>query len=68
MLGLILNFHRRAQRIIKGGVLISTIHELPVVTTLIRMKTLVENDALSKFDDIQKQIDEQMEKLEAEYV
>jgi len=68
MLGLILNFHRRAQRIIKQGALISSIHDLPVVNTLIRMKTQVGNDDLSKFDDIQKEIDQQMEKLEAEYV
>lgn len=68
MLGLILNFHRRAQRIIKQGALISAIHDLPVVNTLIRMKTLVDNDHLAKFDDIQKEIDEQMEKLEAEYL
>jgi hypothetical protein len=27
----------------------------------------VENEDLSKFDDIQKEIDQQMEKLEAEY-
>jgi V/A-type H+-transporting ATPase subunit A len=67
MLGLILNFHRRAQRIIKRGALVSMIHDLPVVNTLIRMKTLVENEDLSKFDDIQKEIDQQMEKLEAEY-
>jgi V/A-type H+-transporting ATPase subunit A len=68
MLGLILNFHRRAQRIIKQGALISAIHDLPVVNTLIRMKTLVENDQLEKFEEIQKDIDQQMEKLEAEYV
>ena len=68
MLGLILNFHRRAQRIIKQGALISAIHDLPVVNTLIRMKTQVRNDELSKFDDIQKEIDQQMETLEAEYV
>jgi V/A-type H+/Na+-transporting ATPase subunit A len=68
MLGLILNFHRRAQRIIKRGALVTAIHDLPVVNTLIRMKTLVGNEDLSKFDDIQKEINEQMEKLEAEYV
>jgi len=68
MLGLILNFHRRAQRIIKQGALISAIHDLPVVNTLIRMKTLVGNEELSKFDEIQKEIDQQMEALEAEYV
>jgi V/A-type H+-transporting ATPase subunit A len=67
MLGLILNFHRRAQRIIKRGALVTMIHDLPVVNTLIRMKTLVDNENLSKFDDIQKEIDQQLEKLEAEY-
>ena len=67
MLGLILHFHRRAQQIIKEGALITAIHDLPVVNTLIRMKTQVENDELSKFDEIEKEIDQQMEKLEAEY-
>jgi V/A-type H+-transporting ATPase subunit A len=68
MLGLILYFHQRAGRIIKMGALISSIHELPVVDTLIRMKTLVGNEDLSKLDDIHREIDEQMLKLEAEYV
>jgi V/A-type H+-transporting ATPase subunit A len=68
MLSLILFFHQRAGRIIKMGALISSIHELPVVDTLIRMKTLVDNEDLSKLDDIHKEIDEQMLKLEAEYV
>src|SRR3990172_5683325 len=67
MLNLILNFHRRAQRIIKRGALVSAIHDLPVVNTIIRMKTLVGNEDLSKFDDIQKEVDQQLEKLEAEY-
>ena len=67
MLGLILNFHRQAQRIIKMGALISSIHDLPVVNTLIRMKTQVGNEELSKLDDIQNDMNEQMQKLEAEY-
>ncbi len=67
MLGLILNFHRQAQRIIKMGALISSIHDLPVVNTLIRMKTQVGNEDLSKLDDIQNDMNEQMQKLEAEY-
>jgi hypothetical protein len=44
------------------------IHDLPVVNTLIRMKTAVSNDELGKFEDIQKDIDAQMEKLEADYL
>lgn len=68
MLGLILYFHQRAQRIIRHGAPIGLIHDLPVVNTLIRMKTMVTNEDLSKFDDIQKDIDTQIEKLEADYL
>ncbi len=68
MLNLILYFHERAQRVIKRGAVVSVIHELPVVNALIRMKTTVTNDDLSKFGDIRKELDEQMEKLEAEYL
>ena len=67
MLGLILHFHMRAQHIIKRGAPITVIHNLPVVITLIRMKTVVPNDQLEKLDDIQKDIDQQMDKLEQEY-
>jgi V/A-type H+-transporting ATPase subunit A len=68
MLGLILYFHQRAGRIIKMGALISTIHDLPIVDTLIRMKTSVGNDDLSRLDEIHQEIDQQMQKLEAEYL
>jgi len=68
MLKLILYFHQRAQHIIKQGALISAIHELPVVDTLIRMKTQVDNEDLSRLDEIHKEISEQMQELEAEYV
>ncbi len=68
MLGLVLHFHQRAQRIIKRGAVVSVIHELPVVNTLIRMKTMVPNEELAKFDEIRKDLDAQMDKLEAEYL
>jgi len=67
MLELALHFHERGMNIIKRGAPISVIHDLPVVDTLIRMKSNVPNDELSKFDDIQKAIDEQMSQLDAEY-
>ncbi|HEX9012405.1 MAG TPA: V-type ATP synthase subunit A, partial [Anaerolineaceae bacterium] len=67
MLDLILHFHQRALRIVKHGASISVIHSLPVVGGLIRMKSLVENDHLEKLDDVQTQIDEQMDQLDAEY-
>jgi V/A-type H+-transporting ATPase subunit A len=67
MLDLILHFHQRAQRIIKRGALIVVIHDLPVVNTLMRMKTLVANKQLEKLDEIRKEMDEQMDQLESEY-
>jgi V/A-type H+/Na+-transporting ATPase subunit A len=68
MLRLILHFHERAQRIVRHGAPIAVIHNLPVVNTLIRMKTVVPNEDLSGLIDIQKDVDDQMEKLEVEYL
>jgi V/A-type H+-transporting ATPase subunit A len=67
MLALILHFHQKAQHIIDYGAPVVVIHNLPVINTLIRMKTLVANDELTRLDDIQKEIDEQMDQLETEY-
>ena len=67
MLGLILHFHHRGVRVVKRGATIAVIHKLPVVDTLIRMKNQVPNTDLSKLDEIRKQIDDQMNQLEAEY-
>jgi V/A-type H+/Na+-transporting ATPase subunit A len=67
MLGLILHFNERAHTIIKSGATISVIHSLPIVDTLIRMKTQIPNDKLSMLDDIHKAIDEQMTQLEVDY-
>jgi hypothetical protein len=38
-----------------------------VVDTIIRAKSTVTSEELGKLDDIQKQIDEQMSQLDAEY-
>jgi V/A-type H+-transporting ATPase subunit A len=67
LLELVLYFHERGMNIIKRGAPISVIHELPVVDTIIRAKSSVTNEEVQKLDDIQKQIDEQMSQLDAEY-
>ncbi|HJS20472.1 MAG TPA: V-type ATP synthase subunit A [Anaerolineales bacterium] len=67
LLELVLYFHERGMNIIKRGAPISVIHELPVVDTIIRAKSSVTNEEVHKLDDIQKQIDEQMSRLDAEY-
>jgi V/A-type H+/Na+-transporting ATPase subunit A len=67
MLEIVLKFHERGMNIIKRGAPINLIHDLPAVDMIIRMKSNVPNDDLSKFDDIEKAIDEQMSQLDAEY-
>lgn len=67
LLELVLYFHERGMAIVKRGAPINLIHDLPVVDTIIRAKSAVTNEEMHKFDDIQKQIDEQMGQLDAEY-
>jgi vacuolar-type H+-ATPase catalytic subunit A/Vma1 len=67
MLDLILHFHERAKPVIRLGAPIVVIHELPVVSELIRMKTAVPNDDLEKLDDIRQALDQQMDELERKY-
>jgi V/A-type H+-transporting ATPase subunit A len=67
MLDLMLHFHERGLRIVKQGAPISVIHGLPIVDSLIRMKTLVPNDQLGKIDDLRSSLDEQMSRLDEEY-
>jgi V/A-type H+-transporting ATPase subunit A len=67
MLELILHFHERALRTVKHGAPISVIHNLPVVDTLIRMKSLVPNDGLQQMDKFRDTIDENMNQLDSEY-
>jgi V/A-type H+/Na+-transporting ATPase subunit A len=67
MLGLILYFHERALRVVRRGAPSSVIHDLPVVSEMIRMKMAVTNEDLSKLDGIKKNLDDQMSNLEKEY-
>ncbi|GMV34752.1 MAG: V-type ATP synthase subunit A [Chloroflexi bacterium] len=67
LLELVLYFHERGMAIVKRGAPINLIHDLPVVDTIIRAKSSVTNEEMHKFDDIQKQIDQQMGQLDAEY-
>ena len=67
MLDLFLHFHERAEAIIQLGASIMVIQDLPVLESLMRMKTQVPNDDLDKLDDIRDQIDAQMNELETKY-
>jgi V/A-type H+-transporting ATPase subunit A len=63
----ILHFHERALGLIDAGCPIVVIRDLPIINTLVRMKTSIPNDELSRFDDVLKALDEQMGKLERDY-
>ena len=67
MLELILHFHERAMAVVKLGAIIRVIQELPIITTLIRMKNTVTNADLERFDQIRVQLDEQFDGLETQY-
>lgn len=67
LLELVLYFHDRGMAIVKRGAPINLIHDLPVVDRIIRAKSTVTNEELQGFDVIQKEIDEQMDQLDAEY-
>ena len=67
MLQLILHFHERADRIVRRGCPIVRIHDLPIVSTLMRMKTEVGNDETARFEAIQQDLDHQVEDLGKDY-
>jgi V/A-type H+-transporting ATPase subunit A len=67
MLELVLYFHERGMAIVKRGAPINLIHDLPVVDKIIRAKSTITNEELGKFEDLQKEIDQQMGELDAEY-
>ncbi|MBV6395779.1 MAG: V-type ATP synthase alpha chain [Anaerolineales bacterium] len=67
LLELALYFHERGMAIVKRGAPIHLIHDLPVVDMFIRAKSSITNEEMHKFDELKKQIDQQMGQLDAEY-
>jgi V/A-type H+-transporting ATPase subunit A len=67
MLCLIMEFHKRASKIATKGCPIMVIHSLPVVAQILRMKSTISNDAVDKIEEIRRDLDAQMKKLEQDY-
>ncbi|HOT93016.1 MAG TPA: V-type ATP synthase subunit A [Anaerolineae bacterium] len=67
MLRAILHFHDRAARIVAKGCPIILLHNLPIVNTLVRMKTTIPNDAVKQIEKLIAEMDMQMDQLEHEY-
>ncbi|HQE91503.1 MAG TPA: V-type ATP synthase subunit A [Anaerolineae bacterium] len=67
MLRAILHYHDRAVRIVARGCPIILLHNLPIVNTLVRMKTSVPNDDVAQMDALLDDLNTQMDQLEREY-
>ncbi len=67
MLELILHFHERALSLVNHGAVIQAIQQLPILNTLVRMKSNVPNDNLEDLDEVRNQLDHQMDELEKIY-
>jgi V/A-type H+-transporting ATPase subunit A len=67
MLQVILHFHDRAKRVINKGCPIVVLHDLPVVNTIVRMKTSVSNEQVDRIDEIREALDEQIDQVERDY-
>ncbi len=68
MLRVILHFHERASRVVAKGCPIVVLHDLPVVNQIVRMKATIANGEGEKIRAISQAIDEQMDKVETDYL
>lgn len=67
MLELILHFHERASALIRRGCPVVLVQQLPVITTLIRVKSTVRNEGLDKLTQVREDMDQQLDELEKDY-
>jgi V/A-type H+-transporting ATPase subunit A len=67
MLELVLHFHERATALIRRGCPVVLVQQLPVITTLIRVKSTVANDELDKLTQVREDMDQQLDELEKDY-
>ncbi len=67
MLRAILHFHQRATGLIAAGVPIHRLRSLPVVDSLLRMRSTIPNDAVDRIAHIEAEIDRQMGETDREY-
>jgi len=68
MLEIFLHFHERADRIIARGCPIVVIQALPIINTLVRMKTSITNTNVSQIDKTAQDLDNQMDQIEKDYL
>lgn len=64
---IILDFGHRAEDLLERGVPLFRITELSIFSRIKRLKSEIPNSELEKFDDIEKEMEEQFEELRKEY-
>ncbi len=67
MLRAILHFHQRASRLVGMGVPIDRLRSLPVVDSLLRMRSTIPNEAVDRILQIEREIDAQTSQIDGEY-
>ena len=67
MIGIVMDFYDRAVGFVKKKVALSQILKEDIVETMMRMKEMIGNDELEKFEDVRKMIDSHFEELERIY-
>ncbi|MGI5835092.1 MAG: V-type ATP synthase subunit A [Chloroflexota bacterium] len=68
MLRAIYRFHDRGQRLVALGVPLLKIRSLPVVDSILRMRTTIPNDKVREIERIEREIDDQTSQVEREYL
>ena len=65
MVGLMVKFYREAQKALKAGIPLADIRAMPIIPALLKSKFEIPEDQLNKFDELDKQINEQFHKAAA---
>lgn len=68
MLRAIARFHDRGQRLVALGGPILKVRSLPVVDSLLRMRTTIPNEKVEEIGQVEREIDEQTSEVEREYL
>jgi V/A-type H+-transporting ATPase subunit A len=62
MVALMVKFYREAQKALKAGIPLADMRAMPIIPALLKSKFEIPEDQLNKFDDLDKQINEQFHK------
>jgi V/A-type H+-transporting ATPase subunit A len=65
MVGLMVKFYREAQKALKAGISLADIRAMPIIPALLKSKFEIPEDQLNKFDELDRQINEQFHKAAA---